>query len=95
MDTHFQHRPERILAKAFLIGIIVGTVLLLLPVSNRNNVWTDPLTALFTATSAVCVTGLTVVDTGSFLAVSANSLSLYHRKTGVIKSIEYNSVILM
>jgi potassium uptake TrkH family protein len=35
-------------------------------VSNAQGEWTDPIDALFTATSAVCVTGLTTVDTGTF-----------------------------
>ncbi|MDP2719250.1 MAG: TrkH family potassium uptake protein [Dehalococcoidia bacterium] len=43
--------------------IILGTVLLLLPVSGQHRQATSVINALFTATSAVCVTGLTVVDT--------------------------------
>ena len=35
----------------------------MLPISSKSGQWTDPLTALFTATSASCVTGLVVVDT--------------------------------
>ena len=42
--------------------ILVGTVLLMLPVSSKNGEMLHPLTALFTATSATCVTGLTLVD---------------------------------
>jgi trk system potassium uptake protein len=40
-------------------------VVLMLPMSSAAGEWTSPLTALFTATSAVCVTGLVVVDTGT------------------------------
>ncbi len=51
---------------AIIIGfagmILIGTVLLMLPLSNRNGEWLSPLSALFTATSATCVTGLTVGD---------------------------------
>ena len=46
----------------FLGVILVGTVLLMLPVSSKNGEMLHPLTALFTATSATCVTGLTLVD---------------------------------
>ncbi|HSL97984.1 MAG TPA: potassium transporter TrkG [Candidatus Deferrimicrobiaceae bacterium] len=49
---------------AFLIAI--GTVVLILPISSASGAWTDPIVALFTATSAVCVTGLIVVDTGTY-----------------------------
>jgi trk system potassium uptake protein TrkH len=38
----------------------------MLPFSSRSGRFTDPLTALFTATSATCVTGLVVVDTGTY-----------------------------
>ena len=48
---------------SFLLTILVGAVLLMLPVSGASGEWTDFLTALFTATSSVCVTGLVVVDT--------------------------------
>lgn len=45
--------------------MLAGTGLLLLPVSTVPGRQTDPVDALFTATSAVCVTGLTVVDTAT------------------------------
>lgn len=62
--------PERLVPLAFLIGIAAGTLLLMLPVSRAGAAigdgGTSLITALFTATSALCVTGLTVVDTPSF-----------------------------
>ena len=51
------------IALGFLIIIILGTLLLMLPVSSRDDNATSFLDALFTATSASCVTGLVVVDT--------------------------------
>lgn len=58
--------PARLLPATFIAAIALGTVLLMLPVSVRGTSSADIVTALFTATSAVCVTGLTVVDTGTF-----------------------------
>lgn len=61
---HLLNRPAQLLVYSFALVIALGTVLLTLPVST----WTHQLTiidALFTATSAVCVTGLTSVDTGT------------------------------
>lgn len=43
----------------------MGTFLLMLPFSTASGAWNDPLVAWFTSTSAVCVTGLIVVDTGT------------------------------
>ena len=55
--------PARIVVVSFGIIILVGTLLLMLPISSRNGMPTDPITCLFTATSASCVTGLVLVDT--------------------------------
>jgi len=51
------------IAVGFLVIILCGTCLLMLPVSSRESGGTDFLSAFFTATSATCVTGLVVVDT--------------------------------
>ena len=56
---------QSIIALGFLAIILIVTALLMLPVSSAAGTMTDPLTALFTATSAVCVTGLVVVDTAT------------------------------
>jgi trk system potassium uptake protein TrkH len=55
--------PARTICIGFLAVIILGTILLALPISSVGGHW-EPLVALFTATSAVCVTGLSVVDVG-------------------------------
>ena len=61
-----QPRPGIALAAGFLILIAIGTVVLMLPISSASGAWTSPVDALFTATSAVCVTGLVVVDTATW-----------------------------
>jgi trk system potassium uptake protein len=60
-----QH-PARVIALAFALAVAVGTVLLSLPVASATGERADVVTALFTATSAVCVTGLVTVDTATF-----------------------------
>ncbi len=55
--------PFRIIMAGFIAVILAGTVLLMLPVSSRTGARTEAGVALFTATSAVCVTGLVVKDT--------------------------------
>lgn len=62
----FAHRrlsAMQIIALMFLLIILVGTGLLCLPAASRNGVSCGFLPALFTATSATCVTGLTFFDT--------------------------------
>lgn len=65
---HFEMTVPRTICAGFLMLIVVGTVLLMLPFSTAAGNWNDPIVALFTATSAVCVTGLIVVDTGSYFS---------------------------
>jgi len=60
----FQH-AESILALGFLAVILLGTVLLALPAASRSGKGIGLFDSLFTATSAVCVTGLVAVDTGT------------------------------
>ena len=55
-----------LLAGGFAVLIGVGTVLLWLPIASTQSGATPLLTALFTATSAVCVTGLVVVDSATY-----------------------------
>ena len=55
--------PTRIIVLSFAAIILIGTLLLSLPAASRNGRSIGLLNALFTATSATCVTGLVVVDT--------------------------------
>ncbi len=57
--------PTQIIAITFAAIIVLGTVLLMLPVSNRSGISCGFRPALFTATSATCVTGLVMYDTWS------------------------------
>lgn len=58
--------PAQVVALAFAAAILTATVLLMLPLSTASGAGTGFREALFTATSAVCVTGLVLVDTGSY-----------------------------
>lgn len=60
--------PTRTVALAFLLAIMVGTGLLMLPEARADGASASApaLVAFFTAVSAVCVTGLVVVDTGTY-----------------------------
>lgn len=74
MDAFFRHfflsfrrnlNPTRIVVVSFALIILTGALLLTMPAASRNGESQGFLTALFTATSATCVTGLVVVDTWS------------------------------
>ena len=58
--------PFRIIIAGFLLVILLGSLLLMLPAATRAGVSTSFMDALFTATSAVCVTGLVIHDTAAY-----------------------------
>ncbi len=64
--SFFSAHPARTVVLAFAAAVVIGTGLLMLPAAAEDGGATDVLTALFTSTSAVCVTGLAVVDTGTY-----------------------------
>ncbi len=68
--------PARTICLGFAAVITVGAFLLMLPMSTSSGQWSDPITALFTATSAVCVTGLSVVDVGTYYSIWGQGLLL-------------------
>jgi len=57
--------PMQIIAVVFLAIILAGTMFLMLPAASKNGTATPFVTALFTATSCTCVTGLALVDTAT------------------------------
>ncbi len=57
------HQPVQTITLSFAIVILVGAVILMLPICSRNGQFTPFVDALFTATTATCVTGLIVYDT--------------------------------
>ncbi|MBE9226601.1 ATPase [Phormidium sp. LEGE 05292] len=59
---------SRTICLGFLAVITVGALLLMMPFSTSSGNWNDPIVALFTSTSAVCVTGLSVVDPGTYFS---------------------------
>ena len=74
----------QIIIVCFAIVILIGTILLMLPVSARSGEPTSVDCALFTATSAVCVTGLIVRDTASYWSPFGQAVILILIQTGGI-----------
>lgn len=58
--------PARVVVTAFAYVVAAGTALLMLPAATESGESPDFVTALFTATSSVCVTGLIVADTPGY-----------------------------
>ncbi|MBQ9496728.1 MAG: Trk family potassium uptake protein [Selenomonadaceae bacterium] len=62
LEQLFRFKPTQIILLSFLFMILLGTALLMLPISTTNHQGLTWIDALFVSTSASCVTGLTVVD---------------------------------
>lgn len=71
-----EKRPEVLLALGFLTVIALGAVLLALPAATQDRHSIGLFDSLFTATSAVCVTGLVVVDTGTTFSLFGQTVLL-------------------
>ena len=74
--------PTQIIIGGFLIFIIIGAVLLSLPIATTSNDGISFLDAAFTSTSAVCVTGLVVVDTGTAFTLFGQIVILFLIQVG-------------
>ena len=58
--------PFQIIIIGFSLVILLGSLMLMLPISTQSGTTTSFLDSLFTATSAVCVTGLVIHDTATY-----------------------------
>ena len=82
MNNIFQRNKKKhwsssqIIISEFLLVILLGSFLLMLPISSRTGEMTSFLNALFTATSATCVTGLVVFDTVTHWSVFGQAVIL-------------------
>ncbi|MGB2907540.1 MAG: potassium transporter TrkG [Candidatus Aminicenantaceae bacterium] len=92
MERRFQ--PALLLAVSFVVAIVLGTVLLVLPFSTVGG-HISFLDALFTATSAVCVTGLIVQDTATFFAPFGQAIILVLFQIGGLGILTFSTLILL
>ena len=84
-NIHFRFKykvvnPAQLFVGSFFIIILMGSLLLMLPNATRGEI--SYVDALFTATCAVCVTGLAVVDTGGVFTLIGQTIILFLIQTG-------------
>lgn len=85
--------PPVFLMFTFMITIFIGTLLLLLPISVQPGNTLSILDALFTSTSATCVTGLIVHDTGTFFSLYGQIVILLLIQVGGLGIMTISSAI--
>lgn len=99
MKRLFYKRREltttQIIAFGFLGAIIAGALLLMLPVSSKEGIWTNPVDALFTATTAVCVTGLTTVSTAGHWSIFGQVVILILIQLGGLGIVTFTTLLLL
>lgn len=88
-------RSSQIILAGFALVILVGAVMLMLPVSSRSGEPTPFTDCLFTATSAVCVTGLVVYDTVTHWSVFGQGVILVLIQIGGMGVITVAAAITM
>ncbi len=87
-------RPERLLALGFFLLIVVGTALLSLPAAAQNGQSIGVFNGFFTATSAVCVTGLVAVDTGTTFSLFGQIVLLLLIQVGGLGFMVFATVVM-
>ena len=75
-EGRMQRNPALVIIISFVAVILTGTILLTMPFCSRDGRFTSFLSALFTATSATCVTGLAVYDTYTHFSTAGQSVIL-------------------
>ncbi|RLC48078.1 MAG: Trk family potassium uptake protein [Candidatus Cloacimonadota bacterium] len=94
MNKKFKLSSPQIILLSFLIVILIGTVLLLLPFSTTGeNI--NFIDALFTATSATCVTGLIVHNTGTYFTRIGQMIILLMMQVGGLGIMTFSSIFLI
>lgn len=86
--------PPRLLALSFLAAIVVGSLLLLIPAATASGK-IKIIDAFFTATSAICVTGLIVVDTNTYFSSLGHTIIIILIQLGGLGIMTFSSFILL
>jgi trk system potassium uptake protein TrkH len=94
MKPERRFHPAQFLAVSFIVAIMVGTLLLLLPMSTKTG-HISFIDALFTATSGVCVTGLIVQDTATYFTAFGQVVILVLFQLGGLGIMTFSTLILL
>lgn len=91
----FEFTTTQIIGFGFFIAIMIGSLLLSLPIASADGQATDFADAMFTATTSVCVTGLTTVSTASHWSVFGKIVILLLIQMGGLGVITFTTVVFL
>ncbi|KEI16584.1 ATP synthase subunit J [Clostridium novyi B str. ATCC 27606] len=87
--------PVQTLALGFFIVIMVGTMLLMLPIASKSGVITPFVDAFFTSTSAVCITGLTTLNTAGYWSYFGTTIIIILIQVGGLGFMSFTTLIAL
>jgi trk system potassium uptake protein TrkH len=87
--------PSRKLILGFLLAILLGTFILMMPFSLREGEKLNFLSSLFTIVSAVCVTGLTVVDVSKVFSPAGDLIIIFFIQLGGLGVMTFSSILFL
>ena len=87
--------PSRKLILGFLLAILLGTFILMMPFSLREGEKLNFLSSLFTIVSAVCVTGLTVVDVSKVFSPAGDLIIIFFIQLGGLGVMTFSSILIL
>lgn len=85
--------PAQTMMLSYIVVILIGTALIMLPKATPSNVSISFIDALFTATSAACVTGLAVIDTGGGFTMTGKLIILFLVQIGGLGIMTFSSFL--
>ena len=88
-------QSAQLIPLSFFLAIVVGTILLMLPISTVEGESTGIVTALFTATTSICVTGLVVVDSFAHWTLFGKIIILIMIQLGGLGIISVTSILML
>ncbi|RED89228.1 TrkH family potassium uptake protein [Cohnella phaseoli] len=91
--SQFHLTSSRLILLSFACPIVLGAILLSLPISASSGEGIGWLNALFTSTSAVCVTGLAVVDTGTDFSIFGQTVIMCLIQIGGLGFMTYSVLV--
>lgn len=95
LKTKKRFTTTQMIAGGFMLAIIMGTLLLMLPISSKAGERTNVVDSLFTATTAICVTGLTTVVTAEHWNLFGQIVILILIQFGGLGVITFTTTILL
>lgn len=94
-DYMLKLNRSMVVGLSFAIIIFLGAFLLTLPITHTNGEWLPFIDALFTATSATCVVGLVVVDTGTYFNILGQLIIIFLIQIGGVGVMTLTTMLII